>query len=192
MQISATVQNAGARHEARVCTDADSRALDIPAKPAGRGRGSAVNGGEFLMLALATCYCNDLYREAERLGIALDAVEVEASARFPGIGLAATDIRYRARIASPAPREAIDELLRRTDAVAEVHNTLRAGVPVVRIDAPDDAQARRAASSPVAARATAETAANDTRAPFVASDGPASAATSGASAQPGAAAGGIA
>ena len=31
------------------------------------GRGSAVNGGEFLVLALATCYCNDLYREAERL-----------------------------------------------------------------------------------------------------------------------------
>jgi organic hydroperoxide reductase OsmC/OhrA len=188
MQISATVQNAGARHEARVCTDADSRALDIPAQPAGRG--SAVNGGEFLMLALATCYCNDLYREAERLGIALDGVEVEASARFPGIGLAATDIRYRARIASPAPREAIDELLRRTDAVAEVHNTLRAGVPVVRSDARDDAQARGAASSPVAARATAERAAIDTPEPSVPSDGSASAAAASASAQPGAAAAG--
>ena len=57
-----------------------------------------------------------------------------ASASFPGIGLAATDIRYRARIASSAPDAAIAELLRRTDAVAEVHNTLRAGVPVARVD----------------------------------------------------------
>jgi len=97
-------------------------------------RSSAVNGGEFLMLALATCFCNDLYREAERLQIPLDAVEVEASASFPGIGLAATDIRYRARIASGAPDAAIAELLRQTDAVAEVHNTLRAGVPVARVD----------------------------------------------------------
>ena len=48
--------------------------------------------------------------------------------------MAATDIRYRARVASGAPDAAIAELLRQTDAVAEVHNTLRAGVPVARID----------------------------------------------------------
>lgn len=82
------------------------------------------------MLALATCYCNDLYREAARLGIPLEGVEVEASAQFPGVGLAATDIRYRACVASSAPAAAVSELLRRTDAVAEVHNTVRAGVPV--------------------------------------------------------------
>jgi hypothetical protein len=63
----------------------------------------------------------------------LDGVEVEASADFDGIGLAATNIRYRAKVQSPAPAEAIAELLRQTDAVAEVHNTLRAGVPVERI-----------------------------------------------------------
>jgi uncharacterized OsmC-like protein len=132
MQISATVRSAAAAHEVSVRTDGGTRALAIPPKPTGGG--SAVNGGEFLMLALATCYCNDLYREAERLQIPLEAVEVEASASFPGIGLAATDIRYRARVASSAPDAAIAELLRRTDAVAEVHNTLRAGVPVARVD----------------------------------------------------------
>ena len=132
MQISATVRSAAAAHEVSVRTDGGTRALAIPPKPTGRG--SAVNGGEFLMLALATCFCNDLYREAERLQIPLEAVEVEASASFPGIGLAATDIRYRARVASSAPDAAIAELLRRTDAVAEVHNTLRAGVPVARVE----------------------------------------------------------
>lgn len=128
MEISAIVRNAGPEHEAVVRTGSDARPLAIPAKASGAG--SAVNGGELLMLALATCYCNDLYREAARLGIVLDAVEVEATAVFPGIGLAATDIRYRARVSSPADAETIAALLRQTDAVAEVHNTVRAGVPV--------------------------------------------------------------
>ena len=82
------------------------------------------------MLALATCYCNDLYREAKKLDIAIDAVEVEASADFPGIGLAATNIQYRAKVSSSAPAAHIAELLRQTDAVAEVHNTIRSGVAV--------------------------------------------------------------
>jgi hypothetical protein len=82
------------------------------------------------MLALATCYCNDLFREAARLGIVIDEVEVQAIGEFPGIGLAASDIRYLARIASPADASAIADLLRQTDAVAEVHNTLRAGAAV--------------------------------------------------------------
>jgi organic hydroperoxide reductase OsmC/OhrA len=129
MEISAIVRNAHARHEVVVATDGNERALSLPAKATGAG--SAVNGGELLMLALATCYCNDLYREAARRAIEIESVEVRASARFDGIGLAASDIRYRARVSSAAPAERIAELLRETDAVAEIHNTIRAGVPVV-------------------------------------------------------------
>jgi uncharacterized OsmC-like protein len=102
--------------------------LQVPAKSAGSG--SAVNGGEFLMLALATCYCNDVYREAARLGIAVAGVEVEASAEFAGIGLAATNVSYRARVESAAPPDQIVQLLRETDAVADVHNTLRSPIAV--------------------------------------------------------------
>ena len=129
MEISAFVRNTATRHEAVVATGGNERTLALP--PKASGAGSAVNGGELLLLALATCYCNDLYREAARLGIALDGVEVHASARFEGIGLAASDIRYRAKVSSPASAEQIAALLRETDAVAEVHNTVRAGVPVV-------------------------------------------------------------
>jgi len=82
------------------------------------------------MLAVATCYCNDLYRESARLGISLDGVEVTATATFAGVGLAASDIRYGARVHSSAPPAEIAELLRQTDAVAEVHNTIRKGVSV--------------------------------------------------------------
>jgi hypothetical protein len=82
------------------------------------------------MLALATCYCNDLYREAGRLGISLQHVEVEASATFAGVGLAASDVRYRANVQSTASPQVVAQLLRETDTVAEVQNTLRKGVSV--------------------------------------------------------------
>lgn len=82
------------------------------------------------MLALATCYCNDLYREAAKLDVRLDRVSVKASAEFPGIGLAATNITYYAEVSSPASEDEIAKLLRQTDAVAEVQNTVRAGVQV--------------------------------------------------------------
>ena len=128
MEISASVRNSGSGHEAVVRTGTASKSLDIPGKA--EGKGSSANGGELLMLALATCYCNDLYREAQRLGLDLEAVEVEASAEFPDIGLAATNIRYKARVKSTAGTEQISKLLRQTDAVAEVHNTIRSGVSV--------------------------------------------------------------
>lgn len=125
MQISAIVRNSPLVHEVVVSTGGTMQGLSVPAKASGSG--SAVNGGEFLMLALATCYGNDLYREGARLGIAIESVEVEASAEFPGVGLAATNITYRAKVSSPASADAISELLRQTDAVAEVHNTMHAG-----------------------------------------------------------------
>jgi len=128
VEITATVRSSADEHEAIVATNNISQSLSVPAKSSGKG--SAINGGEFLMLAVATCYCNDVYREAERLRIPVEAVFVEASADFPGPGLAATNIRYKVRVRSSAPEDVIADLLRKTDAVAEVHNTIRQGVAV--------------------------------------------------------------
>ena len=136
MKVSATVRSASSRYDVVVSTGGAEQSLSVPGKPSGQG--SAVNGGAFLMLALATCYCNDLYREAEKLGIRVESVEVQASAEFPGIGLAATHIGYRVKVASPAAPDAVAELVRITDAVAEVHNTVRAGVPVTLDHSPTD------------------------------------------------------
>ena len=128
MRIAASIRNAGALHAATVTTSGVSKTIPIAARQ--NGLGSSVNGGELLMLALATCYGNDLYREAARLGIPLRGVEVLAEADFEGVGVAATNIRYRARVDSPAPVEDIQRLLAETDAVAEIQNTVRSGVPV--------------------------------------------------------------
>jgi organic hydroperoxide reductase OsmC/OhrA len=131
MEISAEVRNSDGAHEVAVVTSGLVRGVAVPAK--GNGRGSSVNGGEFLMLALATCYCNDLYREAERLGISITGCEVVAKSRFNGIGLAAEAVTYSARVESSASAEDIERLLTETDRLAEIHNTLRAGCPVQRV-----------------------------------------------------------
>ena len=133
MEISATVIHTPGQHRATVRTAGVEHTLSLA--PKATGGGSATNGGELLMLALATCYCNDLYREAARLGLQLDEVRVEAFAEFAGVGLAASQVRYRASVRSPAAPEALARLLRETDAVAEVHNTLRKGVPVQLLEA---------------------------------------------------------
>ncbi|MGB2817904.1 MAG: OsmC family protein [Burkholderiaceae bacterium] len=130
MNISAHVHNAAGDHRVTVATGLATQSLAIAAKV--EGSGSSVNGGELLMLALATCYCNDVYREAARMNIEVASVEVEALGDFDGVGLAAANVRYRARIESPASEAEVQALLDRTDAVAEVHNTVRAGVQVVR------------------------------------------------------------
>jgi len=129
LHISATVKNARQSHDVSVATGNAAKSLVVPSREGGYGSG--INGGEFLMLALATCYCNDLYREAARLDISVESVEVEAGADFEGVGLAAQNIRYRARVVSRASDADVARLLRETDAVAEIHNTVRAGVAVL-------------------------------------------------------------
>lgn len=83
--MSATILNKLEKNDARVQTNGDSRILIIPSKTSGYG--SAVNGGELLLLALATCFCNDLYREAGKKNIAVSEVEVTASAEYDEEGL---------------------------------------------------------------------------------------------------------
>lgn len=128
MQVRARVESRRNQHDVTLGTDGRSHALAIAPKP--DGPGSSASGGELLALALATCYCNDLFREAAGRGIEVHAVEVEVEAEFGGAGEPASRIRYRARVTSDAPVEAVRELIRHTDRVAEVHNTLRGGIAV--------------------------------------------------------------
>ncbi len=128
MRTSARVENRRSEHVVTVATDGTSRSLVIA--PRATGFGSSVNGGELLALAVATCYCNDLYREAAALGIELRSVSVEARAVFGAPGAAATRISYSASVEGDAPDDILRALLERTDRVAEVHNTLRGGIAV--------------------------------------------------------------
>jgi uncharacterized OsmC-like protein len=92
--------------------------------------GSLANGGELLFLALATCYCNDVYREAAKRGIAVERVEVEVEGEFGGVGEPARNVTYHARVTARASEANIQELMAHTDRVAEIQNTLRVETPV--------------------------------------------------------------
>jgi organic hydroperoxide reductase OsmC/OhrA len=129
MRISANITSRSGEHSVTVATENHRQPVVIPPKP--EGRGSSVNGGELLFLALATCYCNDLYREARRRSIEIETIEVEVSGEFNGEGNGAESIEYRARVSAPAAQEAILELMHYTDTVAEIQNTLRNSPPVV-------------------------------------------------------------
>lgn len=128
MHIAARVQSRQDEHRVTLQTNGQQHALTIP--PKATGQGSSANGGELLCLALATCYCNDLYREAAGRGITVRSVDVEVEARFGGPGEPARSLSYRVKVDSDAGPEALRALLEHTDRVAEVHNTLRGGIAV--------------------------------------------------------------
>lgn len=98
---------------------------------AGVVAGPVANGAQVLHLSVALCVLNDTYREAERLGIRIDGVAVEADGGFDE-QWSSTGISYAVAIDAPASAEDRARLAAVVDEVAEVPRTLRAGTPVAR------------------------------------------------------------
>jgi uncharacterized OsmC-like protein len=128
MTISASVKNSLDKNEVTVSTNAQSKTVAIPSKESGYG--SSVNGGELLLLALATCYCNDIYREAAKRNIQVTEVEVQVTASFGAEGEPGGNFQYKPIVKSNASAEELRQLIEHTDSVAEIHNTLRKGTNV--------------------------------------------------------------
>ncbi len=128
MKISAKIENSLHKHQVIVETKGKQQELQIPGKPSGYG--SSVNGGEFLTLALASCFCNDIYREAEKMNIKVHKVVVEASGEFDAVGAPGYNFVYTAKVEGDASDEELAALIKHTDTVSEIQNTLRAGAQV--------------------------------------------------------------
>jgi uncharacterized OsmC-like protein len=129
MKISATIRNSHDVHDVRVTTNDKEKTVIIPGKTGGYG--SSINGGELLFLSLATCFCNDVYREAPRRNMLIESVEVTVSGDFGREGEPASSIAYVVKIESPASTQhEIDSLIQHVDKLAEIHNTLRRGMEV--------------------------------------------------------------
>lgn len=94
------------------------------------GLGSSANGGELLFLALAACYCNDIYREASKRNIRVESVKVTVHGDFAEEGGPASNLTYDAEVVADADEAAIRALIQHTDTVAEIHNTMRVATPV--------------------------------------------------------------
>lgn len=128
MLMSATIKSSLNQHDVKVQTNGDIKQISIAAKSTGYG--SSINGGELLLLSLATCFCNDIYREAAKRNIALDSVDVEVTGEFGGEGKPGFNFQYKVKVMSNAPQKEIDDLIAHTDEVAEIHNTLRKGLNI--------------------------------------------------------------
>jgi organic hydroperoxide reductase OsmC/OhrA len=129
MNIRASISNERDRNDVTLQTDGSVHSIHIPSKASGFG--SSANGGELLFLSLATCYCNDIYREAGSRGIEIIGVDVDVHGEFGGVGEPARNVTYQAKIrARGTSKEQVAALLKHTDSVAEIHNTLRAGADV--------------------------------------------------------------
>jgi uncharacterized OsmC-like protein len=129
MKISARVENSKENHQVTLQTNGNAHSIVIPPKPTGYG--SSANGGELLFLALASCYCNDIYREAAKRNIKVERVEVKVEGDFSAEGKHATNVVYHAKVFAQASEDEIRELMKYTDTVAEIQNTLRIKTPVV-------------------------------------------------------------
>ena len=127
MKFSASIKNDPDNHQVTLKVGDKEQTLPIAPKPTG---GSSVTGGELLFLALATCFCNDIYREARKQEIKVHSVEVEVHGDFEAERMPASNIVYRVKVDADASKEKIDELILYTDEIAEIQNTVRLGTPV--------------------------------------------------------------
>ena len=94
------------------------------------GRGLGFNGGQLLYLAVAGCVSNDLYREAQALGIGVTRVRVTVGGDFSGDPPVSEEIAYAVEIEGDASPEELERLVRHVDAIAEIPNSLRNATPV--------------------------------------------------------------
>jgi organic hydroperoxide reductase OsmC/OhrA len=108
----------------------NGRAITIDRSAAAGGLGIGFNGGELLLLSVGACYCNDLFREADRMNVKITNVHIEVEANWGGDPVRATDLRLSVRVEGPSSRDDIERLIRHADNVAEIPNSLRYGTEV--------------------------------------------------------------
>ena len=101
--------------------------LEIP--PQRKGFGSSISGGEIMFLAIATCYCNDLYREGKKLGIEVEDVEVHVDGDFNAAGEPAQNVNCKIMVTAQASEE-IRNLVEHTDKIAEIPMSIRNGTTI--------------------------------------------------------------
>ena len=108
----------------------ERHSLVIDRSPDDGGQGVGFNGGQLLLLALGSCYANDIFREADKRDVEVLGVRVVVECDWAGEPTRAENVRFSTRVEAAADEEEILDLIRHVDEIAEIHNTLRQGIDV--------------------------------------------------------------
>jgi len=128
MKYSASLVNIDGKLDVVMTKGDKSNSIDIASGK--NGFGSSISGGEVLFLAVATCYCNDIYREARKFDITVDNVEVVVDGDFGGPGEPASNVSCKIKVAAQASDDDIRKLVEHTDKIAEIPMSIRKGTPI--------------------------------------------------------------
>ena len=93
---------------------------------------SAFTGAHLLHLSIAGCVLNDVHREAETLGLALDGVRVTAGGDFDRQSWHSNGVEYSIEVDSEHSDSDIVRLIGVVDEVAEIPKAVRAEASVTR------------------------------------------------------------
>jgi putative redox protein len=107
-----------------------ARTVTIDRTKESGGLGLGFNGGELLLLAIGGCYSNDIFREAAKRGVAVSDVQVTVNADWAGKPVRAQNVSFSVVVEADACEKEILDLIRHTDQVAEISNSLRLGTEV--------------------------------------------------------------
>lgn len=94
------------------------------------GLGLGFNGGELLLLAIGGCYSNDVFREAQKRGVSVKSLQVTVRADWGGDPVRAQNVSFAVAVEADGTEAEILDLMKHTDRVAEVPNSLRWGAEV--------------------------------------------------------------
>ena len=89
-------------------------------------------GAHLYHLAAAGCVLNDVHREAQQLGIAVDGVRVTARGAFDTTTWASLGVTYTIAVDSPADAAAVGHLIAVVEDVAEIPKALSQAAQVSR------------------------------------------------------------
>jgi uncharacterized OsmC-like protein len=128
MKISAAIKSKLNWLETIVETNGESKTIAIA--PGVDGYGSSLKGGELLLVSLATCYCNNIHREAIKRELPVAVVEVIFTGEFEVEGEPGANSQYKVNVWSGASQNEIETLINYTDTIAVVQNILRKGLSI--------------------------------------------------------------
>ena len=80
--------------------------------------------------SIGSCFSNDLFREAAKRGFVIKNVQIDVKGDWAGEPVRAQNVSFSVTVEADATEQEILDLIRHTDRVAEIPNSLRLGTEV--------------------------------------------------------------